>query len=353
MRALTLREVRDRLASEGLEVPAEAAMAGAAGAEAHAPWFVAVLAGAGGWVAAALLGVGLVALLEIRGGALLASGIVLVAGSAAGRFFARGAFATQLALALSVAGQGMIAARVLDGARGSGPWLVLAALEAILVVAFADPVHRFLSTLAAAVCLRVALGQEGLGAAAPIVLGGALLVLWGAPGHAFRPPVASALRRPLGYGVAAAFLGSFLWSMVEHGALWSRPTAERAAAILADRNTAAGVAAVVLGVAGARTLARLRVTLASSTGTAFLLGGAALVALGTRAPGVPAALAVMAIAVEAREAPLFWLGAAAGTGFLSWWYYDLSVTLLAKSALLVASGLVLLLVRLVARRRAA
>jgi hypothetical protein len=352
MRALTLREVRDRLASEGLDVPAETELAGAAGAAPHAPWFVAVLAGAGGWAAAALLGTGLVALLHVRGGALLATGLVLVAGSAAARAVVRGAFATQLALALSLAGQGMVVARLLEGARGAGPWLLLAALEAILVVAFADPVHRFLSTLAAAVFLRVALGKEGLGAAAPAVFGGALVVLWAAPGRAFRPPVASALRRPLGYGIAAAFLGSLLWPMVEFGALWSRPTAERAAEILSHRNAAAAVAAVVLGIAGARALARLRVPLASSTGTAFLLGGAALVAVGTGAPGVPAALAVMAIAVEAREPRLFWIGAAAGTGFVSWWYYDLSVSLLAKSALLAASGVVLLLVRLAARRRA-
>jgi hypothetical protein len=351
---MALRELRERLAAEGLEIPSEEAWVEAARHRAHSPWFVAVLAGAGGWIAALLVAAGLTLLFRPTDAGLLGLGVALVLGATAGRLFARGPFGIQLALAASLAGQGMIAVRLLDDviARRPGPWLVLAGMEAVLVVVFADPVHRFLSALAGAVFLRFALFEARLDPWAPGALGAALLAVWAAPGRAFRPPAAT-LRRPLGYGLAVAFAGAFVWPIVEPLVHAGLEGAERAAALAAQRNAAAAVAAVALGIAGARALARLRITLGSAAGTAFLLGGAGIVAVGTRAPGVPAALAIMALAVEAREPILFWIGAAAGTGFLSWWYYDLSATLLAKSALLAASGLVLLAARAFVRRRRA
>jgi hypothetical protein len=351
VRPLALRDLRERLAAEGREVPPAEAWAEAARHRSQAPWFVAVLAGAGGWIAALLLAVGLTLLVRPGDRGFLVTGLILAAGATAGRAFVRAPFAIQLALAASLAGEAMIAYRVLDDAHGVWPWLVLGAMEAVLVVVFADPVHRFLSTVAAAVFLRWALHEAQLDAWAPAVYGAALLAVWAAPGRTFRPPL-TGIRRPLGYGLAVAFAASFVWPILEPLASGHDDDPARLAALADQRNAAAAVAAIVLGVAGARALARLRIPLCSAPGTAFFLGGAGIAALGTRAPGVPGALAIMAIAVEAREPVLFWIGAAAGTGFLSWWYYDLSATLLAKSALLAASGLVLLGARaLVLRRR--
>lgn len=359
MRPLTLREVRARLASEGLEVPPEEVWADAARRRPQAPWFVAALAGVGGWFAAILLGVGVGAILHLRHGTLGAAGLAICAAAAVARRRAQGVFLQQFLLAASLAGQGMFAVAILDDRRfsvdelGTRTWLLLAAVEAAVAVAFADPVHRFITSAASGAFLRVALWAAGVDDWSPAVFGAALVAFWAAPGRAFRPPVASQLRRPMGYAAAALFAGVLLFPLLR-SAFWGGPPSPGAALRAAsERNVAAATAAIALGIAGARALARLRVTLGSSAGTAFFLGGAGIAALGTQAPGVPASLAVMAFAVEAREPVLFWAGAAAGTTFLSWWYYDLSATLLVKAGILSGMGLVLLGARLFASRRRA
>lgn len=348
---LTVREVRARLEAERLPVPPEDALAAAlAGAGAGAPWYVRALAGAGGWVAAAFLAAGFALLFRLQHRATFgAAGLVACAAATASRRVARGPFAAQLALAVSLAGQALLADAVLGGPWPPTParFLALAGIEVVLVAAFADPVHRLLSTVLAAAFGFGAAWAADSTAAFPVAAGAALLAVWTARGRAFRPPLAD-LRRPVGYGLALAFAAAFLWPAVE--AAGGVASAQR---VTADRTAAAGTAAVALGIAGTRAFARLRVPFSTGPGTIALLGGAAVVALGTEAPGVPGALALVALAVEAREPLLFALGAAAGASYLGWWYYDLSTTLLVKSGVLAASGLLLLALRWAALRRRA
>src|SRR4029434_8599221 len=72
-------------------------------------------------------------------------------------------FVAQLAVASSLAGQGLIAFGPLDhgGWHDAGPWLAIAAFEIVLIALAPDYLHRVLSALAAAVAMRMALGALG------------------------------------------------------------------------------------------------------------------------------------------------------------------------------------------------
>ena len=79
------------------------------------------------------------------------------------------------------------------------------------------------------------------------------------------------------------------------------------------------------------------------------LGLTALLTLNT--PGVIGAAGILALAFHRRNTVLLGLAVAFLIGFGVFYYYDLSLSLLAKSGALVGSGLVLLGLRLFLLRR--
>lgn len=145
--------VFDRLAREELVAPdwdetlsAELAASGPA-----TPWFVRAMIGFGAWLAAILLISFVISISVIAtGGGYLVTGFVLMAGACAFRYRFGGDFAKQLALATSLAGQGLFVFGILEGGPGlefEGVLAVLAAINAILLVVFPDQTHRFVSVV--------------------------------------------------------------------------------------------------------------------------------------------------------------------------------------------------------------
>jgi hypothetical protein len=147
------RTVFDRLASEQLVAPdwAETLAAAAAGAAPATPWFVRAMVGFGAWLAALLLIIFVVSLsVFTTGGGYLFIGLVLMAGACALRYRLGGDFARQLALATSLAGQGLFAFGVVESDTGFDIEAMLGTLiviNAVLLVAFPDKTHRFVSVL--------------------------------------------------------------------------------------------------------------------------------------------------------------------------------------------------------------
>jgi uncharacterized membrane protein len=140
----------------------------------------------------------------------------------------------------------------------------------------------------------------------------------------------AALRAPVAYG---SIVGAFLLVML---ALWG-PDDQRTGAFATTLGltavTAVGLVTTVLAELDFDD-PRVQVTVVATT--------LALGALTWSTPGVIAALATLLLAFHRRNPALFAVGAAFLVGFLTWFYYDLALSLWVKSGVLVGSGALLL-----------
>ncbi len=143
------RSVFEQLAREGLVDPAWADTLTPALAQQPTPWFVRGMVGAGAWLAAILLIVFVAGLGFMTGAAgFIFLGLVAMAGACAARYRFDSDFATQLVLAVSLAGQGLFVTGLLQTATFDDFEVVLWSLiviNAILAAIFPDKTHRFLS----------------------------------------------------------------------------------------------------------------------------------------------------------------------------------------------------------------
>lgn len=311
------------------------------------PWFVRLLAGFGAWVAALLitLSLALGELITTEKGQTI-TGLVLVAVTVGLRHTAprRSEFLDQLTLALCLAGQllaifgvGQVADSTIVAA------LVTVVLEALLAVVYPDQVQRFVSGLAGGLALGVLLDeleQPGLLEAwsadlTVLLLAGAAATAWWLP----EPPEAGWLggdRRAVGYGLIGALTLSLM-------------------PLLGLGEGAGAVATVGLAVAvawlGGAVLLRLRRRPGAGSFAGVVMGTALLAVATFPVPGILAALGFALLGFAVRDRLLVVVSLLFLAVFTSWFYYDLELTLLAKSGILVASGLVLLGLRAGVLRR--
>src|SRR6267378_600925 len=121
------------------------------------PWYVRVMLGIAGFIAAVFLlgfvGVGLAFVLESKIASLSVGFMMIAAAYAVFRAAPHSDFGSMFALAVSFAGQALVAYGVwgvLDQ-RGGRPWVAIAAIEAILALAMPNFIHRGVSAYAALV----------------------------------------------------------------------------------------------------------------------------------------------------------------------------------------------------------
>ena len=308
-----------------------------------APWYVRVMLGIAGWIGALFLigfiGATFITLMEDA-----ASALVLGAAccGCAGFLFVKFReidFAEQFALALSLAGQGLIAFGLGSALPSGGPslYLAIALVEAGLAIAIPNFLHRVLTSAAAAVLLSLAIAELELhGLAAPL-LSAVLVFVWLDPRRWARE---GRLWRPIGYGAVLALL--LVETFRLFGATWLfgfRPEDLGWSAVYGPIVGRALTAAVLVWTAAAlarRELAE-RSTFALAVGAALALGVVSLAA-----PGLASALLVLLLGFAAGNRLLLALGVLSLLGFVSHFYYSLHATLLEKSALLAAAGIVLL-----------
>ena len=313
-----------------------------------APWYVrTMLCFAGVLAAAFLLGfvaVGATFLVE-NSTAASATGLALVAAAyALLRSAPRSDFAAMFALAVSFAGQALFVFGFLalfDGAADAGRWLATAGVEILLALVMPNFIHRLMSAYAAGVAATYALVSLGAG---HFAAGLALLVafLWlNEARHAGK----HAALVPIAYGLTLAFI--HIESLAFGGHRMALPhTLEAApwgAAWLGE--TLAGAAllasvATLLKRAGAKWAGR-RAALA-------LVACAAIALASFEAPGIAGGLMIVLLGHANGNRVLAGLGLAGLVFYVSAYYYLLELSLLHKSAVLAATGLVLLAARWVA-----
>lgn len=350
MRPRTLADLRGLLLADGLETGEPDQWRSRVAAETGTPWFVRILVGFGAWIAGMMLAVGLAVLLALDRShlGLVVMGLMVCIGSALLRNSSKGDFSAQFALSMSLAGQAMVGVGLAMAAdRGDGWGLFLAGmtlLEGGLLLGFRDTVHRFLSAFAGVLLLIFLLEHYHLAWLESAFVGLGLLAWCLLPIQAWKG-LLMPLRRPVGYALAVVFLGLFCWHSLERllfhhgsaGSAWSGGFRDVPVWVLG-----ALAPGLLLGAASLRVLHRLGKSPAAPAGLLVLAAVLCLSLLGIQVPGIPAVIFVLVVAIEARESVLFGLAVLAGLILVTRLYYDLDLSLLAKSGVLAGSGMVLL-----------
>jgi len=332
------RELWERLATARL-VAGDMPAAGAGGS----PWYVRVMLGVAGWIAALfLLGFVAVGLRVEGGGAAIAIGMVAIgAAFAVLRLASRNDFAAQFGLAVSFAGQALVLFGLWDLAHRNtaAVWLAVAVLEAGLVVLIPNYVHRVWSGWAAVTALALALIRLHEPYVAPALAGTAVAALWLTE---FRWGRLAAMLRPAAYGVTLALV--MLETHPFFAKWWLGLFMGRARpqdTLIAPWVSEVAAGALLVAVAGCL-LARAGDGLRRPRALAALAAAAAVGALSVEAPGIATGLMIVLLGYAAANRVLAGIGLAALVFYLSAYYYTLEETLLYKSAVLAATGLVLL-----------
>ncbi len=355
----TVADVLSQLVAEGLTSGesverARAAFQGAA--DTTPPWYARVIAGFGAWIATGCL-VGFLVIADIVENEMgaIAVGAILVVAAAWLRRAASPAedFKRQFSLAASLAGQVL----VLVGARAATESTTVAAVIAVvmsvaLIMLVPDPAHRFMSALLGSIGLiatmatfKLAWELGSLGPLGTLVIRGsdfAAAALIALAAYVWRVKLGdrSAERdemlEPVGYGTITALLIMLVFSS------WF--------VVLEDftRGQRSGASAWTLGlgttIALAIALSALMLSILHelrATGvTAATPIALALLTLST--PGITAAVTLLVLGFDRRNRILIGLAVGFLIKFVSMYYYTLRMTLLEKSVVLVASGLLLL-----------
>lgn len=305
------------------------------------PWYVQGFSGFAAWLSAVLLVLfSLLAGLADHGALMLLFGVMLAASASWARRtdLARGVFLSQFLLASMVAGEGLAIAAGGELFDDEASVLLFGGLVLVAAVfAYPDSLHRFGATVVGGAMLGGFVFEfvpdvplHAL--ATPLFTLGAALFLWEAriAGHPW-----AELRAPVAYG---SLVGAFLLVML---ALWG-PDDQRAGAFV----TTLGLTAVTAVGLVTTVLTELELDEDASVQVAVVATTLALGALTWSTPGVMAALATLLLAFHRRNPALFALGAGFLAVFLTWFYYDLALTLWVKAGLLLGSGSLLLGARL-------
>ncbi|GIV58211.1 MAG: hypothetical protein KatS3mg042_1124 [Rhodothermaceae bacterium] len=340
----TLDDVLARLREEGL-YEADAAPSLDEGPAARAdPWYVRTLLVVGAWMAGVLFVLFLSATSWLReAGPSLATGLVLVAGALGLRPRLRGLFLEQLAFALSLAGQFMVASGLgrLVGWEAS-TWAALGLLEALLVLLYPDALHRLVSTGLAVGALTLAIAELGMPGLVQLLLLGCatgMVGLWEAEHRMIVAGLADRTR-PVARGLAVSLAGLLLLPVTDAPPFASLPWWPVTLGL-------AGLLAVV----AVRLLRDLDVPAWTRTPGLVLLMVLVVVVLLTRdTPGIVGALLLLALGFRHGRPVVMGLAVAFLAVFLSIFYYQMSRTLLEKAFLLSATGGVLLVLRWAFRR---
>lgn len=319
---------------------------------AGSPWFVRLMLGIAGWIGAlfllAFVGSALTSVMERPAPAIIVGATCCAGALALFRRQDGNALTDQFALALSLAGQGLLIVGLGQAFGSENPvlYFAVAVVEVALALAPATFLHRLLTAGGTAGAAALAVDRLSLHGLDVPLLCAALVPIWLNPA---RWAVRGRVWRPVGYGIVLALVlveasrllgGEHLYDrtetagwMVRHGPLVGR-----------------ALTGAVLVWAAAVTARRDGLLLA---GRDFVLAVGAIVLaglLGLAMPGLASALLLLMLGFAAGNRLLMALGIIALLGSTAHFYYNLDTTLLAKSGLLAVTGLCLVGASLLLRR---
>ncbi len=321
-------------------------------------WYIRVLQGIGGWFAALFLIAAIGFMVAPLFDHPIAAGLLgLIMNVSAFLYYQQKQtnraqeFLSQLFLVLSLAGQGLVSFAVAKalGWQNDTLFLILAIYQVLLVLVMRDFVHRLLSTLFAAILLfwgHPVLLVSGLGSAAIC-----LLLVWLWMSQVYRHPK-SDFYEPIAYALAIAVVGlnaqALNWLFMVGS--WGREIGN-------DWLLLYGLwISVILHVAAFLYLFYKlwqggQLT-AIKTKPLLVIGSlAVIILLSIYIYGFSSAVLLLLLGFARQNRQLMTLAIIAMLGFISWYYYQLDVTLLIKSLTMLAIGGFMLAVVLLTRSR--
>jgi hypothetical protein len=353
----SLRDVVSQLQAEGVlagdaQALADTALASRQDVTTGTPWFVRMLTGFGAWVASLfLLGFisAMVAVAEELGAIVL--GLLLTGGAIAVRRRGNNVFLTQLALSTGLAGQALFIGGVgtfADSVKAAAAAAL--GLELVLLFLYPDTIQRFLSSLSASLALLLLLRLTVSGVLVDVALVGLTVLMHLLFLHQGRLQAGprGGVVTPAAFGLVTALFWVLLlrtWFHDFYKDLFREGAAELPAGVLT-----LGLAVVTLYSAWC-VLEETGVETGGTAGVTAFATLALLSVLTFRTPGIIAAAGVLLLGFHRRSEVLLGLAVVFILTFGLSYYYDLQLTLLAKSLALLGSGLVLLGLRLFVLRR--
>lgn len=307
-------------------------------------WYVRVLQGFAGWLAAifllAFLGFGVAGLFE-HGQALIVMGVVI--NFSTYLFFKtkpESDFFEQMVLAFSLTGQllftfGLL---ILSDFRDHEWLFVVGLYQAVLARVIDHYVHRFLCTWFAVIAAFWGfewLVNTGLGSA--LVAAGFVWIWLNKTGWENE----RGLYEPVGYGLALSIVTLNVQSIVWFNELFNRHNDSISWVYQHAPLVSALLNSSVLLYFVYRLAQEQGIDFTSTTGKWLLLAAIVLLFSAMPVVGLSSALLVLLVGFARQKIVLMVMGALALLGFVSWYYYSLAQTLLVKSLILIAMGVVL------------
>ena len=302
------------------------------------PWYIQAIIGLAAWLAAVpFIGfLSSISALESATSMMVLGSFFCIIAVGSQYIIRKSLFVAQLALAFSLAGQILLIGGIgwaTDNLRMTA--LAVIILELILIAVYPDSLHRFLSTIVIPAAILVLLFDLEIQEAIHVLiiaLGVGAVAIWENESY-LAANVPENLYRPLGYGLVVSLLyvlilsivNVFGTSLVEVNYWWV---------------SSIGLLLILLALEYfILTSAQLG---ASRTIIGLVIIGTIIVFLPTlQAPGIVAAVLVLALGFHRGNVLLMGLATVFFALFLIIFYYNLALTLLTKSLILMATGLAL------------
>jgi len=328
------------------------------------PWFIQGLLGCGGWLAAVFLFAAMLFFLSLIFGEIISGiglfvssfGVILMGVTMMLRAKTDHLFVSQAALAIHIAGQATfvmgtgLMMHIEWDALVSVLAVVVILLESVLIFFYRDALFRFFATGAAIVAADVLVYQLLIPGGLSIlsgILALAVVLIWsgGLPVDIqirYRP-----LLLPLGYALIVGLFGTVIYELMNGADVFSR-IAE--AQLNQPIFTSVLLLILLIGVE-ARVLRDYQIA-STERAALFIFGITIVIALPTlTTPGILAGLLVIVLGFWRRNALLLGLAYAFLAGFIIYYYNTLQTTLLVKSLILMATGILFLSGRFLLRRK--
>lgn len=301
----------------------------------HSPWYTRVLLGGMGWLGGmfvlGFMGAMFAGLFNNAFAMTVMAVIMFTSSFAIYRIANNNDFGTQFALAASICGQALATVAFAKSAgssvdSSSVAWFI-ALIQIALVWAMPNFLHRLISTIFAVTALFVATQKGGASIAIDLVLGLGFVALTQYESELVARKQ-RALSEPLMYGLAVGLLVVGVAYLDFVGGTTWLPFAT--------------MSAIAFGVALLVWVAHATKHLPTTSRGAALAAALAFAAVAWRAPGLIATSLVLLASFAAGRRTLTALAMLALMGYLSTYYYQMSLTLLMKAGVLALTGGVLL-----------
>jgi len=320
---------------------------------AESPWYVRLMLGIAGWIAALFLlgfiAVGLAWVIRSEPVSTIAGLSFMSVAWLMLRKISGNDFAVQFALALSFAGQVLYAVGIF-GWLGlerddSSSWLVMAMTQSLLSVLMPNSIHRLWSAAAASVAFYMLMYSLHLAFVSPGII---LCVAAWAWLHEFDWPGRSAALRPIAFGLLLGLIA------MDTATGTIQPLTglgvDLTAGDLAPRWATALLSGAVMVVVVWTLLRRWQLRVPGKMANYALSAAFFLALLSLKVPGLSVGVCIMLLGYAHGNRVLTGLGIGALLLYLSTYYYSLSETLLVKSQALAIWGAALLSLRWLLQR---